>query len=83
MKSKTTILAIGLFWIVTTVIGIVLLGELDRQQLQLWLQKMGGWAPVLYISIYAIATSLKFNQRPNNANVGGVTCGVMVGIGNY
>jgi hypothetical protein len=41
MKSKATIIAIGLFWIIATIVGISLLGGIDRQYLQLWLQKMG------------------------------------------
>jgi uncharacterized membrane protein YdjX (TVP38/TMEM64 family) len=78
VKSKTTILAIGLFCIVTTVVGIVLLGGIDRQQLQLWLQKMGVWAPVLYILIYSIATICILPSTPLNLT-GGAIFGSMWG----
>jgi uncharacterized membrane protein YdjX (TVP38/TMEM64 family) len=72
VKSKTTILAIGLFCIITTVIGFVLIGGIDRQQLQLWLQKMGGWAPVLYILIYAISTICILPSTPLNLMGGAI-----------
>lgn len=72
MKSKTTILAIGLFWIVATVIGILLLDGIDRQQLQVWLLKMGGWAPVLYILIYSIATIFILPSTPLNLTGGAI-----------
>ncbi len=78
MKSKNTILAIGLFWIVATIIGVVLIGGIDRQQLQLWLLKMGVWAPVLYIFIYSIATICILPSTPLNLT-GGAIFGVVWG----
>ena len=78
MKSKSTLLAVGLFWIIATVVGILLLGGIDRQQLQLWLLKMGGWAPVLYIFIYSIATICILPSTPLNLT-GGAVFGVFWG----
>lgn len=72
MKSKTIILAIGLFCIIATVIGIVLLSGIDRSQLQLWLQQMGMWAPVLYILIYSIATIFILPSTPLNLTGGAI-----------
>jgi uncharacterized membrane protein YdjX (TVP38/TMEM64 family) len=72
VKSKTTIIAIGLFCIIVTVIGVVLLGGIDRSQLQLWLQKMGAWAPVLYILIYSIATICILPSTPLNLTGGAI-----------
>ena len=72
MKSKTIILAIGLFCIIATVIGIVLLSGIDRFQLQLWLQQMGIWAPVLYILIYSIATICILPSTPLNLTGGAI-----------
>ncbi|MCY7337294.1 MAG: TVP38/TMEM64 family protein [Chamaesiphon sp.] len=72
MKSKTIILAIGLFCIIATVIGIVLLSGIDRSQLQLWLQQMGIWAPVLYILIYSIATICILPSTPLNLTGGAI-----------
>lgn len=72
MKSKTTIMAIALFCIVATVVGIYLIGGIDRQLLQLWLQKMGIWAPILYILIYAIATICILPSTPLNLTGGAI-----------
>ncbi|AFY93902.1 TVP38/TMEM64 family protein [Chamaesiphon minutus] len=72
MKSKKSIIAIGLFCIITTVIGIVLLGGIDRPQLQLWLQKMGIWAPILYILVYSIATICILPSTPLNLTGGAI-----------
>ncbi len=72
MKSKTTIIAIALFCIAATILGIYLLGGIDRQELQLWLQKMGIWAPILYILIYAIATICILPSTPLNLTGGAI-----------
>jgi uncharacterized membrane protein YdjX (TVP38/TMEM64 family) len=72
MKSKTTILAIALFCIIATVAGIYLLGGINQQELQLWLQKMGVWAPIIYIFIYSIATILILPSTPLNLSGGAI-----------
>jgi uncharacterized membrane protein YdjX (TVP38/TMEM64 family) len=72
VKSRTTIIALGLFCIIATVIGFILLGGIDRSQLQLWLQKMGVWAPVLYILIYSIATICILPSTPLNLTGGAI-----------
>ena len=72
MKSKAIILAIGLFCIIATVIGIAFLSGIDRSQLQLWLQQMGIWAPVLYILIYSIATICILPSTPLNLTGGAI-----------
>ncbi len=72
MKSKTTIFAIALFCIIATVAGIYLLGGINQQQLQLWLQQMGIWAPIIYILVYAIATILILPSTPLNLSGGAI-----------
>ncbi len=72
MKSKTTILAIALFCVIATIVGIYLLGGINQQQLQLWLQKMGIWAPIIYILIYAIATICILPSTPLNLSGGAI-----------
>jgi uncharacterized membrane protein YdjX (TVP38/TMEM64 family) len=72
VKSKTTIIAIFLFCIIATVIGVVLLGGIDRQQLQVWLQQMGIWAPIIYILVYAIATLCILPSTPLNLTGGAI-----------
>jgi uncharacterized membrane protein YdjX (TVP38/TMEM64 family) len=72
MKSKTTILAIALFCVLVTVGGVYLLGGINQQQLQLWLQKMGIWAPIIYVLIYAIATMCILPSTPLNLSGGAI-----------
>ncbi len=72
MKSKKLIVAIGLFCIIATVVGIYLIGGINQQQLQLWLQKMGIWAPILYILIYSIATICILPSTPLNLSGGAI-----------
>jgi uncharacterized membrane protein YdjX (TVP38/TMEM64 family) len=71
-SSKTTILAIALFCIIATVAGIYLLGGINQQQLQLWLQQMGMWAPIIYIVVYAIATIFILPSTPLNLSGGAI-----------
>ncbi len=72
MKSRTTIIAIGLFCIIATILGVVLLGGIDRQQLQIWLQQMGIWAPIVYILVYTIATLCILPSTPLNLTGGAI-----------
>jgi uncharacterized membrane protein YdjX (TVP38/TMEM64 family) len=72
MKSKTTILAIALFCVIATIAGIYLLGGINQQQLQIWLQKMGIWAPIIYILIYSIATICILPSTPLNLSGGAI-----------
>ena len=72
MKSKTTILAIALFCIIATVIGVYLIGGINQQQLQRWLQQMGIWAPIIYIIIYSIATIFILPSTPLNLSGGAI-----------
>jgi uncharacterized membrane protein YdjX (TVP38/TMEM64 family) len=72
MKSKATIIAIALFCIIATIVGIYLLGGINQQELQLWLQKMGIWAPILYILIYSIATICMLPSTPLNLSGGDI-----------
>ncbi len=72
MKSKTTIIALALFCILATVVGIYLLSAIDQKELQLWLQQMGIWAPILYILIYSIATIFILPSTPLNLTGGAI-----------
>jgi len=50
--------SIFLITIVAIALAAILLGRVDLTQLQGWLQSTGGWAPVLYMLLYTIATVL-------------------------
>jgi uncharacterized membrane protein YdjX (TVP38/TMEM64 family) len=72
VKSKTTIISIALFCVIATVIGVVLLGGINQKALQLWLEQMGIWAPILYILVYAIATICILPSTPLNLTGGAI-----------
>jgi uncharacterized membrane protein YdjX (TVP38/TMEM64 family) len=72
LRTKNTIIAIGLFCIIATVIGVVFLGGINQKDLQVWLQQMGIWAPILYILIYAIATICLLPSTPLNLTGGAI-----------
>ncbi len=72
MKSKITMIAIALFCIVATAVGIYLLGTIDQKELQSWLHRMGIWAPIIYILIYAIATIFILPSTPLNLSGGAI-----------
>ncbi len=72
MRSRITVVTIGLFCIIATIVGIYLLGGINQQVLQLWLQKMGIWAPILYILIYSIATIFILPSTPLNLSGGAI-----------
>jgi uncharacterized membrane protein YdjX (TVP38/TMEM64 family) len=78
MRSRITVVAIALVCIIATIVGIYLLGGINQQELQLWLQKMGVWAPILYILIYSIATICILPSTPLNLS-GGVIFGSVWG----
>jgi uncharacterized membrane protein YdjX (TVP38/TMEM64 family) len=72
MRSRITVVAIALVCIIATIVGIYLLGGINQQELQLWLQKMGVWAPILYILIYSIATICILPSTPLNLSGGAI-----------
>lgn len=72
MRSRITVVAIALVCIIATIVGIYLLGGINQQELQLWLQKMGIWAPIFYILIYSIATICILPSTPLNLSGGAI-----------
>ena len=77
-KFKNSIVLLTLFCIVATGIGIVILGEIDRQQLQVWLETMGVFAPIIYLVFYTVATLLVLPSTPLNLT-GGAIFGILWG----
>lgn len=78
MKLKSSIFLLTIFCILTTGIGVFLLGGIDQAQLEVWLQQMGIWAPILYILLYTIGTLLILPSTPLNLT-GGAIFGVWLG----
>ena len=57
---------------IATAIGIVAIGGIDRQQLQVWLSTMGIYAPIVYIILYTVATWLILPSTPLNLTGGAI-----------
>jgi uncharacterized membrane protein YdjX (TVP38/TMEM64 family) len=77
-QLKNSLVWLTIFCLVATVIGILVIGGIDRQQLQTWLENMGGFAPVIYILLYTVGTLLILPSTPLNLT-GGAFFGVWWG----
>jgi uncharacterized membrane protein YdjX (TVP38/TMEM64 family) len=78
LKAKSSIILLTVFCIVVTGIGIYFLGDIDPEQLQEWLRKMGVWAPIAYVFLYTLGTLLILPSTPLNLS-GGALFGVWWG----
>lgn len=65
-------IAIILVVIATTAIAVYYLGGLNPDQIQLWLRQSGIWAPIIFISIYTIATLLILPSTVLNLTSGAI-----------
>jgi uncharacterized membrane protein YdjX (TVP38/TMEM64 family) len=72
LKFKSGILLLTIICIVATGIGVLILGGIDRHQLQTWLETMGIWAPIIYIALYTVATILILPSTPLNMSGGAI-----------
>ena len=72
MNFKNSIFLLTIICIVATGIGVFILGGIDREQLQNWLQQMGIWAPIVYILLYTIGTLLILPSTPLNLTGGAI-----------
>ena len=70
-KFKNSIVLLTVFCIVTTGIGVLIIGGIDRQQLQRSLEAMGFFAPIIYLVFYTIGTLLILPSTPLNLTGGG------------
>lgn len=77
-KNKKTLIIFTLICILATILGIYLLGGIEQEQLQIWLKKMGLWAPIIYIILYTLGTLLILPSTPLNLS-GGALFGVWWG----
>jgi uncharacterized membrane protein YdjX (TVP38/TMEM64 family) len=77
-QLKNSFVFLTIFCLVATGIGILVIGGIDRQQLQGWLGNMGGFAPVIYILLYTLGTLLILPSTPLNLT-GGAFFGVWWG----
>ncbi len=78
LKVNHSIILLTLLCIIATGIGVVIVGGIDRQQLQIWLETIGVLAPVIYIVLYTVGTLLILPSTPLNLT-GGAIFGVWWG----
>ena len=71
-QTNSRIIIFIILCAIATAIGIVAIGGIDRQQLQGWLSTMGIYAPVIYITLYTVATWLILPSTPLNLTGGAI-----------
>ncbi len=71
-KFKSRFFLLTIICIVVTGLGIYFLGGIDQEQLRVWLQQMGIWAPIIYISLYTLGTLLILPSTPLNLTGGAI-----------
>jgi uncharacterized membrane protein YdjX (TVP38/TMEM64 family) len=71
-KLKNSLVVLAIFCVVATGIGVLVIGGIDRQQLQKWLETMGIFAPVIYIVLYTVGTLLILPSTPLNLTGGAI-----------
>jgi uncharacterized membrane protein YdjX (TVP38/TMEM64 family) len=72
LNFKNVIFLLTLFCIAVTALAVYLLGGIDTAQLQMWLNKVGIWAPIIYIILYTIATLLILPSTALNLTSGAI-----------
>ncbi|WP_267384237.1 TVP38/TMEM64 family protein [Cyanobacterium sp. uoEpiScrs1] len=78
-KGKQGMILLIFFCLAITGIGVVFLGEIDIEKLEVWLNEMGAWAPTVYVAVYILATLLILPSTPLNLS-GGALFGIGWGV---
>ncbi|MBF2026602.1 MAG: TVP38/TMEM64 family protein [Oscillatoriales cyanobacterium C42_A2020_001] len=77
-KLKRQLFLLTLLCIAVTALGVYVIGGIDPVQIQQHLQKLGVWAPVIYVVLYIVATLLLLPSTALNL-AGGALFGLWVG----
>ncbi|MDV3000920.1 MAG: TVP38/TMEM64 family inner membrane protein YdjZ [Chroococcopsis gigantea SAG 12.99] len=77
-KTKTGLIVLTIICVVATALGMYVLGGVDSEKLEAWLQKTGVLAPIIYVGLYTIGTLLILPSTPLNL-AGGALFGVWWG----
>jgi uncharacterized membrane protein YdjX (TVP38/TMEM64 family) len=72
LNFKSGIFLVTVFCIVVTGLTVYLLGGVDTALLQIWLKHAGIWAPIIYITLYTVATILVLPSTPLNLTGGAI-----------
>ncbi len=79
MSLKQGILLLAIICVVATAMVVRVLGLIDQTQLQAFIEQAGIWAPVVYIAVYIVATSLLLPSTALNIT-GGAIFGPVWGV---
>lgn len=71
-KLKYSLLIFLFCCAIATAISVVIIGDIDQQQLEVWLEQMGGLAPLIYIVLYTVGTLLILPSTPLNLTGGAI-----------
>ena len=69
-KEKQRIIFLTICCLIITVIGVFIIKDIDLKKLQVLLNKMGTWAPIIYVILYTLATLLILPSTPLNLTAG-------------
>lgn len=72
MNFKNGIFLLTVFCIAVTALAVYILGGIDTAQLQVWLNQLGIWAPIIYIFLYTVATLLILPSTALNLTSGAI-----------
>lgn len=79
MNFKKAILLLAVVCVAATALVVRLLGLVDQAELQALIERAGIWAPIVYIAVYVIATSLLLPSTALNVT-GGAIFGPIWGV---
>ncbi|MEJ7713277.1 MAG: VTT domain-containing protein [Pyrinomonadaceae bacterium] len=79
MSLKQSILLLAVICVVATALVVRVLGLIDQTELQAFIERAGIWAPVVYIAVYIVATSLLLPSTALNVT-GGALFGPLWGV---
>ena len=71
-KFKNSLFLLTIICIIATIIGFIIIGGIDPQQLQIYLDRMGIFAPIIYIFLYTVCTLLILPSTPLNLTGGAI-----------
>ncbi len=72
MNFKNGIFLLTVFCIAVTALAVYILGGIDTAQLQVWLNQLGIWTPIIYILLYTVATLLILPSTALNLTSGAI-----------
>jgi len=72
LNFKNGIFLLTVFCIAVTALAVYILGGIDTAQLQVWLNQLGIWAPIIYIFLYTVATLLILPSTALNLTSGAI-----------